>query len=69
MSACLSLLVQLEREESAYVWGGGGGDGGGGTGCVSPEVKLYHLANACLYGASVLSGLGAVQNFDWLFSR
>ncbi|CAN0525396.1 unnamed protein product, partial [Ectocarpus sp. 12 AP-2014] len=66
VSACLSLLVQLEREESAYVWGGGGG---GGTGCVSPEVKLYHLANACLYGASVLSGLGAVQNFDWLFSR
>ncbi|CAM9604885.1 unnamed protein product, partial [Ectocarpus sp. 12 AP-2014] len=50
---------------SAYVWGGSGG----GTGCVSPEVKLYHLANACLYGASVLSGLGAVQNFDWLFSR
>ncbi|CAN0223408.1 unnamed protein product [Ectocarpus sp. 12 AP-2014] len=67
VSACLSLLVQLEREESAYVWGGGGG--GGGTGCVSPEVKLYHLANACLYGASVLSGLGAVRNFDWLFSR
>ncbi|CAN0134606.1 unnamed protein product [Ectocarpus sp. 4 AP-2014] len=69
VSACLSLLVQLEREESAYVRGDGGGDGGGGTGCVSPEVKLYHLANACLYGASVLSGLGAVQNFDWLFSR
>ncbi|CAM9551716.1 unnamed protein product [Ectocarpus sp. 12 AP-2014] len=65
VSACLSLLVQLEREKSAYVWGGSGG----GTGCVSPEVKLYHLANACLYGASVLSGLGAVQNFDWLFSR
>ncbi|CAN0031660.1 unnamed protein product, partial [Ectocarpus fasciculatus] len=71
VSACLSLLVQLEREESAYVWGGGGGGRGGrgGTGCVSPEVKLYHLANACLYGASVLSGLGAVQNFDWLFGR
>ncbi|CBN79269.1 Protein of unknown function [Ectocarpus siliculosus] len=66
VSACLSLLVQLEREESAYVWSGGGG---GGTGCVSPEVKLYHLANACLYGASVLSGLGVVQHFDWLFSR
>ncbi|CAM9227647.1 unnamed protein product, partial [Ectocarpus sp. 13 AM-2016] len=63
VSASLSLLVQLEREESAYVWGDGG------TGCVSPEVKLYHLANACLYGASVLSGLGAVQDFDWLFSR
>ncbi|CAB1100251.1 unnamed protein product [Ectocarpus sp. CCAP 1310/34] len=69
VSACLSLLVELEREESTYVWGGGGGGGGGGTGCNPPEVKLYHLANACLYGASVLSGLGAVQNFDWLFSR
>lgn len=68
VSACLSVLVRLERERSAYTSGGGGG-GCGGSRCVSPEVKLYHLANACLYGASVLSEVGAYQNFDWLFSR
>lgn len=85
MSACLSSLVRLEQENSAYVCAGEtgtgigtstgstvcGGRGGGGSqsGCVSPEVKLYHLANACLYGASVLSGVGAEEKFDWLFSR
>ncbi|CAM9763642.1 unnamed protein product [Hapterophycus canaliculatus] len=67
VSACLSFLVRLEREKSAYVCGGG--DGGGGNRSVSPEVKLYHLANACLYGASVLSGLGADENFDRLLTR
>lgn len=83
MSACLFSLVRLEQEESAYVCAGGTGTdtGTGSTAssgrsggdprsrCVSPEVKLYHLANACLYGASVLSGVGAEEKFDWLFSR
>lgn len=68
VSACLSQLVRLEREKSAYVLVGGGG-GCGENRSVSPEVKLYHLANACLYGASVLSELGADQNFEWLLSR
>ncbi len=37
---------------------------------MSAEVKLYHLANACQYGASVLSGIDhAEQNSDWLFTR
>ncbi|CAM9864397.1 unnamed protein product [Scytosiphon promiscuus] len=65
VSACLSYLVRLEREGSAYVCGV---DGGGGR-HVSPEVKLYHLANACLYGASVLSAPGADEDFDWLCTR
>lgn len=84
VSACLSSLVRLEQENSAYVCAGGSSSGTGSAGstecggrgggdsqsrCVAPEVKLYHLANACLYGASVLSGDGAEENFDWLFSR
>lgn len=43
--------------------------GQGGSWCVSPEVKLYHLANACLYGATVLSEKGADKNFEWLLRR
>lgn len=36
---------------------------------LSPEVKLYHLANACLYGAAVLSDETTGKHFDWLLSR
>lgn len=77
VSACLSVLTQLEQEGSAYVAaataaGEGGRDAGPGSSspCVSPEVKLYHLANACLYGAAVLSGSDDAEgDFDWLLSR
>lgn len=91
VSACLSVLVRLEQECSAYVvanpaclpWvalngvaSADGCGGWGGDGCtegpypgVSPEVKFYHLANACMYGAAVLSATGAEKDFDWLLSR
>lgn len=69
MSACLSILSELEREGSSYVavgdfdttW----------HEAVAPEVKLYHLMNACMYGASVFSGGDdlAEGNFDWLLGR
>lgn len=69
MSACLSILSQLEREGSSYVT-----VSGFGATCheaVAPEVKLYHLMNACMYGASVFSGEDdlAEGNFDWLLGR
>ena len=82
VSACLALLVRLEREGSTYVSvattcvhndtadvvsTGGRGDGGGGG--ILPEVKLYYLANACLYGSSVLAEKGSDKNFDWLLIR
>lgn len=84
VSACLALLVRLEREGSTYVSGansglhndtlggvgmGRRGGGGGGGGGIAPEVKLYYLANACLYGSSALSERGSDNNFDWLLNR
>lgn len=84
VSACLASLVRLEREGSTYVSGatsclhndtsdgvgiGRRGGSGGGGGGITPEVKLYYLANACLYGSSALSEKGSDENFDWLLSR
>lgn len=103
VSACLSVLVVLERERSTYVIAtpsstaysppstgqpglsdslpsavaecGGArpathrGHRGRSSGFLSPEVKLYYLANACMYGAAVLSGATAETNFGWLLTR
>lgn len=72
VSACLSILSELEREGSSYVAVGDFcATRQGSHEAVAPEVKLYHLMNACMYGASVFSGGDdlAEENFDWLLGR
>ncbi|CAM9473740.1 unnamed protein product, partial [Choristocarpus tenellus] len=59
VSSCLATLIRLEREGSTYV----------SPSNLSPAVKLYHVANVCLYGAGVLAEEGAARDFDWLLSR
>lgn len=86
VSACLEILVRLEKEGSAFVMpspapglvgGSSPQDVDGvcsdgvvvGSAWLSPELKFYHLANACMYGITVVSTATAERHFDWLLTR